>query len=394
VSAPLRLRLTALYVALFGAAAGLLLGVSWWLMRRHLERTLPDEQAAAAASDLAVQFALAFAGTMVLAIVAGWWLAGRALAPLRRMTATAERVSGDRLDERIELDGPADEVRRLADTVDGMLDRLAEAFDSQRRFVANASHELRTPLTMIRTEADVALADSEADEERLREMGRVVIEGVDRTEALLDGLMTLARSQRGLVRREPADLADCLRAAVSLTAREAGARDVELRVTCASAPVIGDRRLLERVAANLVENAVRYNHPGGTVWAQTALRDGDSVLRVENTGAPVAPEDVARLAEPFERLGRHAHGDTRRAGLGLSIARTVVQAHGGELALRARPAGGLVAEVRLPRSQTGRANQRSEPSAPASISTSAPPAKAAVTSRLRSRVATRSARSR
>jgi signal transduction histidine kinase len=392
VSAPLRLRLTALYVALFGAAAGLLLGVSWWLMRRHLERTLPDEQAAAAASDLAFQFALAFAGTLILAIVAGWFLAGRALAPLRRMTATAERVSGDRLDERIELDGPADEVRRLADTVDGMLDRLSDAFDAQRRFVANASHELRTPLTMIRTEAEVALADADADEQRLREMGEVVIEGVDRTEALLDGLMTLARTQRGLVRREPADLADCLRPAVSLTAREAGARSVELRVTASTAPVTGDRRLLERVAANLLENAVRYNHAAGTVWAQTAIRDGDSVLRVENTGAPLAPEEVARLAEPFERLGRHA--DTGRAGLGLSIARSVVQAHGGELALRARPAGGLMAEVRLPRAQTGRANQRSEPTAPASMSTSAPAAKAAETSRLRSRVATRSAKSR
>jgi signal transduction histidine kinase len=394
VNAPLRLRLTTLYVALFGGAAGLLLGVSWWLMRRHLERTLPDAQANAAASDLALQFALAFAGTLVLAAVAGWFLAGRALAPLRRMTATAERVSGDRLDERIELDGPADEVRRLADTVDGMLDRLAEAFDSQRRFVANASHELRTPLTLIRTEADVALADAEADVRRLREMGRVVIEGVERTEALLDGLMTLARTQRGLVRREPADLADCLRPAVSLVAREAGARGVELRVTSAPAPVTGDRRLLERVAANLLENAVRYNHAEGTVWVRTSAGGGDSVLRVENTGAPLAPEDVARLAEPFERLGRHAPADTGRAGLGLSIARSVVQAHGGELGLRARPGGGLVAEARLPSDQTGRANQRSEPTAPASISTSAPAANAAVTSRLRSRVATRSARSR
>jgi signal transduction histidine kinase len=344
--APLRVRLTALYVALFGTSAGLLLAVSYWLMRRHLDRTLPPDQARDAASELALQFALAFAGTMVLAVVAGWLLAGRALSPLRRMTATARRVSGEHLDERIELDGPADEVRHLADTVDGMLDRLSEAFDAQRRFVANASHELRTPLTLIRTEADVALADAQADARRLREMGQVVIEGVDRTEALLDGLMTLARSQRGLLRREPVDLADVLRPSVSLVAREGAEAGVEVRVESAPAAVTGDRRLLERLAANLMENAVRYNRRGGAVWAATRAEEGAAALRIENTGPELSEQEVARLTEPFERLGRRADGSG--AGLGLSIARSVVEAHGGRLRLRARPGGGLVAEARLP----------------------------------------------
>ncbi len=340
----MRLRLTALYVALFGTSAALLLAVSYWLMDRHLHRTLPGPQADAAASDVALQFALAFAGTMVLAALAGWLLAGRALAPLLRMTETARRVSGDRLGERMALQGPADEVRRLAETVDDMLDRLEEAFEAQRRFVANASHELRTPLTVIRTEADVALADGAADAGRLREMGHAVIDGVDRTEALLDGLMTLARSQRGLLHRESLDLADCVRPAVSQVSREAGARSVELRVACAPAPVTGDRRLLERLAANLLENAVRYNRPGGTVWVRTEVEDGRSVLQVENTGPPLAETDVGRLAEPFERLGRHADGG---AGLGLSIASSVARAHEGELRLQARPGGGLVARAGL-----------------------------------------------
>ena len=342
----MRLRLTALYVALFGGSAALLLGVSYWLMQRHLDRTLPGPQADSAASDLALQFALAFAGTMLLAVLAGWLLAGRALAPLQRMTETARRVSGERLDERISLGGPADEVRQLAETVDGMLDRLEDSFEAQRRFVANASHELRTPLTVIRTEADVALADAHADERRLREMGEAVIEGVDRTEALLDGLMTLARSQRGLVRREPVDLAECLRPAAALVAREAGARGVELRVVSATAQVTGDRRLLERLAANLMENAVRYNRAGGFVAARTDSVDATATLHVENTGPVLSAADVARLAEPFERLGRHADG--AGAGLGLSIARSVAHAHGGELRLEARDGGGLVVEAKLP----------------------------------------------
>ena len=155
--APLRVRLTLLYVALFGTSAGLLLGVSYWLMRRHLFRTLPSDQAASTASTLAVQFTLAFAGTVVLAAVAGWLLAGRRLEPLRHVTDTARRVSGERLDERVGLDGPADEVHRLSEALDEMLDRLAESFEAQRRFVANASHELRTPLTLMRTEVEVAL---------------------------------------------------------------------------------------------------------------------------------------------------------------------------------------------------------------------------------------------
>jgi signal transduction histidine kinase len=344
--APLRVRLTLLYVALFGTSAGLLLGVSYWLMRRHLFRTLPDEQAATTASTLAVQFTLAFAGTVILAAVAGWLLAGRRLEPLRHVTDTARRVSGERLDERVELDGPADEVRRLSDALDEMLDRLAEAFEAQRRFVATASHELRTPLTLMRTEVEVALSDPGSDERRLREMGEVVLDEAERTEALLDGLMTLARAQRALLRTESADLADGLRTAAALVSREAGASGIRLRVDAEPAAVRGDRRLLERLAGNLMENAVRYNRSGGVVQASTSVVDGRPTLRVENTGPTISREQLGRLTAPFDRLGRHADG--RGAGLGLSIARSVVDAHRGELLLEARPEGGLIVTAVLP----------------------------------------------
>ncbi len=344
--APLRVRLTLLYVALFGTSAALLLGVSFWLMRRHLFRTLPDVQASATASTLGTEFALAFAGTMVLAVVAGWLLAGRALAPLRHVTETAHRVSGDRLDERIALDGPADEIHRLSDALDEMLERLSESFEAQRRFVANASHELRTPLTLMRTEVEVVLSDPNSSERRLREMGEVVLAEAERTEALLDGLMTLARAQRALLRTEPADLADCLRPSAALVSREAAAHGIRLNVDARPAAVRGDRRLLERLAANLMENAVRYNRPGGVVRAATEVVEGRPTLLVENTGPVITPEQLGRLTAPFDRLDRHADG--RGAGLGLSIARSVVDAHRGELVLEARPEGGLVVRAVLP----------------------------------------------
>jgi signal transduction histidine kinase len=344
--APLRVRLTLLYVALFGGSAALLLGVGYWLMRRHLYRTLPDDQAASTASTLLAQFSLAYLGTLVLAIVAGWLLAGRALQPLRHVEDTARRVSGDRLDERIALEGPADEIHRLSDALDDMLERLSESFEAQRRFVANASHELRTPMTLMRTEVEVALSDPNADERRLREMGEVVLTEAERTEALLDGLMTLARAQRALLRTEPLDLADCLRPAASLVSREAAASGIRLRVDSDSAPSQGDRRLLERLAANLMENAVRYNRPGGVVQASTTTLDGRATLRVENTGPHISPEQLGRLTAPFDRLDRHADG--RGAGLGLSIARSVMDAHRGELRLEARPEGGLIVTAVLP----------------------------------------------
>jgi signal transduction histidine kinase len=337
-----RARLTLLYTLLFGASGAMLLGLSSWLVHRHVERTLPPSFSQEALAQLDAQYVLAFAGTLIVAVALGWLVAGRALAPLRRVTTLAQRVTQERMDERIAMTGPADELRQLADTVDGMLDRLAAAFDGQRRFVANASHELRTPLTVIRAEVEVALADPDASVTELRRMGDAVLEATDRTQALLESLMVLARSQQALPRLEPVDLAAAARTAAAQSEAEAAARDVTVELDVADAPLQGDRPLVERLVANLVENAIRHNEPGGRVWVTT--RPGR--LRVENTGAAIRPEDVQRLAEPFERLHRDCDGTG--AGLGLSIVRAVADAHGAQVALRPRAGGGLVADLELP----------------------------------------------
>jgi signal transduction histidine kinase len=293
-----RARLTAFYATLLTGSTAVLLSLSWWLMDRHLQRTLPPELADDSAQTLALQYLLAFIGIAVLAVALGWWMAGRALQPLET------------------------------------------SLDAQRRFVANASHELRSPLTVIRTETEVTLADPEAGAEDFRHMGRIVLEATDRTEALLDGLMVLARSQRALMRSEPFSLTAVARRAAAggmAAARAAGVR-IEVDAEGVSS-VLGDEALVERLVANLVDNGVRYNAPGGWV----VVRAADTSVEVENSG-PVVPEDaVERLTEPFERIDRAR--DSRGTGLGLSIVRAVAEAHGARLEIAARHEGGLLVRV-------------------------------------------------
>jgi hypothetical protein len=351
VQAPIRLRLTLVYVGLLVAATTIILALSWWLLSRHLERTLPDVYAHDVLRQLATQYGLAVAGSALLALGVGWLAAGRVLAPLRAIATTARRVSEDRLDARVRLDGPDDEVRELATAFDAMLDRLSGAVDAQRRFVANASHELRTPLTVMRTEAEEALDDPSATPARLREVATTVVEATDRTERLLDGLLVLAATTRGVRRDDPVDLAGVARRAVHATELEASVAGVRLRAALSPVPVSGDEALLERLAGNLLENAVRHGTPGGDVRLVVHRRDGEAVLAVENGGDRIDPAALARLTQPFERLGRSR---ARGTGLGLSIVAAVAEAHGGTLRLDARPAGGLEAEVRLPAAVTGR----------------------------------------
>jgi len=316
-------------------------GASWSLKVEY-----QHEVAADALSNLRRLYAVALGAMTGLSVLFGWAMAGRVLRPLQRITATAQHVSQDNLDERIALEGPRDELKELADTFDGMLERLSGAFASQRRFVANASHELRTPLTVIRTELDVTLADPHATNADLREMGETVRDATLATERLIQALLTLARSEGGVTRRDPVDLADCARTAVAQAGAEANARGLAIRPGLEPAPVRGDRRLLERLVANLVENAVRHNLDGGTVEVRTASAAGRSTVEVRNDGPAVPPDAVASLLEPFQRLDRSARGDG--VGLGLSIVRSVAEAHGGSVELRARPSGGLVARVSLP----------------------------------------------
>jgi signal transduction histidine kinase len=342
-----RARLTALYALLVGASTGVLLLVSLWLLGRNFDRTLPDGLAGEALGDVALQYALAFAGVLLLAAVIGWAVAGRMLAPLKRITGTARRVSDESLAERIPVGGADDELRELGQTLNSMLDRLEASFESQQRFVANASHELRSPLTVIRTEAEVALANPDPDLAELRGMAEAVIEASRRTEALLAGLLILARSQPDRLRSRPVELADTVGSALDDAAQDAAREGVRLGAALGPAQVEGDPALLERVAANLIENGVRYNRPGGFVEVRTCQEVAWAELRVENSGPPVDGQAAARLTEPFERLGREADG--RGAGLGLSIVSAVSRAHGGSMSIEPRPGGGLIVSVRLPR---------------------------------------------
>jgi signal transduction histidine kinase len=360
----IRLRLTLLYAGVFLLAGAALLTVSYLLVRNNLaasdvgigsgpvddvRRAVEREVADDALHRLRVQFALALAAMTALSVLLGWLVAGRALRGLQQITATARRVSQDTLDERIALEGPRDELKELADTFDQMLERLSSAFGSQHRFVANASHELRTPLTVMRTELEVTLADPDASNAELRAMAETVHEAVDRTERLVQALLMLARSEGAVARRDPVDLAAAARMALDHTTRESQAAGLAITADLHAAPVRGDRRLIERLVANLVENAVGHNHPGGRVSVTTATSNGHSLVEVVNDGDPLDPATLPRLLEPFQRIDRGARSDG--AGLGLSIVRSVAQAHGGAVSLAACPGGGLRVAVTLPRGE-------------------------------------------
>jgi signal transduction histidine kinase len=297
--------------------------------------------------------------TALLSLGLGWLVAGRVLRPLQRITATAKRLSERTLHQRIALQGPDDELKELADTFDRMLGRLDAAFDAQRRFAANASHELRTPLTISRTEVDVALADPDTPNAELRAMAERVRDATQRSERLIEGLLTLARSEQELRRHEPADLADAATLALEHTRRQdqdQGGRDGGLRLVTRlrPAPVAGDPALLERMVANLVENAVRHNQPPGWLEVATGTSDGRAFVQVANGGRAIPTDQVESLFEPFRRLhGRVASASAsasavRGAGLGLSIVRSVARAHGGDAHAVALAGGGLQVTVRLP----------------------------------------------
>jgi signal transduction histidine kinase len=230
-----------------------------------------------------------------------------------------------------------------------MLGRLDAAFETQRRFVANASHELRTPLAIARTEVDVALADPDTAPDELRAMAGRVLEANQRSERLIEGLLTLARSERQLRAREPVDLAVAAADALEVAAREVERLGLRVSRMLGAAPVAGDRALLERLVANLVENAVRHNRPGGWVEVDTGRAGPLAVVRVANGGPPIPPDQVATLFEPFRRLEADRTGSDRGAGLGLSIVKAVAAAHGGRATARPLEDGGLEVTVELRR---------------------------------------------
>jgi signal transduction histidine kinase len=363
----MRWRLTLTYGALVFVASAVLLFSVYSIVGRAIDGTWPDlnwrnaqdefiwnqarEGAVAAARDAVLRSALlALIGVGILSLIIGYFVADRALRPVAKMTATARKLSESTLaHQRIDLQGPNDELKELADTFDAMLTRLNVAFDTQRRFVANASHELRTPLTINRTVLEIALSDPEASED-LKALGRTLLEVNARNEKLIEGLLLLARSERELAVRKPVDVQEVAQTAVEQVMPFAEEHGVTVSTELVSAPTTGDPVLLERSVSNLLENAVKYNIPeNGKVWIRTGMVDGALVVQVANTGQHVPAYEVNSLFEPFRRLNADRVDSAKGAGLGLSIVRAVVQAHGGNVAAVPRDGGGLVVTIRLPR---------------------------------------------
>lgn len=282
----------------------------------------------------------------VAGFVAGWVIAGRTLRPIHQITTTARRVADRSLHERIGLTGPRDELRELADTFDDMLARLDATFEGQRQFVGNASHELKTPLAINRTLLEVALSRPNAPAE-LRLLGETLLEVNARHERLVDGLLTLARSEREIADPVPMDLDKLVGGVLSRAVDESERLNLSMRLDATATRVSGDPLLMERLVQNLVHNAIRHNVTDGWVRVHVAETGDGARLVVANTGRPIAEESIPALFEPFQRMtGRvgSAHG----TGLGLSIVRSVARAHGGAVSATARAEGGMVVEVHLP----------------------------------------------
>ena len=304
----------------------------------QVQQELADD----ALRDLTLQYAAIMAAMALLSAGLGWFAAGRLLRPVSEITETARRVSNRSLHERIALEGPDDELKQLADTFDSMLARLEAGFERQAAFVSNASHELRTPLSVIRTEADVTLADEADDPEALRRALEVVREAGERSERLIEALLTLARADRDDHPRTDVDLAELVRELIEETEFHGLRLELDLR----SARVLGDRQLLRTLAANLIDNAIRHNSAGGWIEMQTASSASESRVVIANSGAVISAAEAASLTEPFGQLGTARTGDG--LGLGLSIAESVAHAHGGALAVEPLESGGLRVSVTVP----------------------------------------------
>jgi signal transduction histidine kinase len=303
-----------------------------------------EGQASAARGTLLLWSGIALGIMALIATWLGWIVAGRALQPLRTITATAREISASNLHRRLALDGPDDELRQLGSTFDALLERLESAFAAQRQFAANVSHELRTPLTFERTLLEVALADPDASAAELRAACERVLRSGEHQERLIDALLMLSRGQRGLDHHEPVELAP-------ITARAIASTDttgLAVEQSLARAQADGDPRLVERLVVNLVSNAVRHNEPGGQLIVATDTVGGRGILRVSNGGAVIAPEDVERLFEPFERLDGSRASASDGLGLGLSIVRAIADAHGATIDTTLPSGGGLSVEVAFP----------------------------------------------
>jgi signal transduction histidine kinase len=381
----IRTRLSLLYAAVFLASGTVLLGITYGLMRDALyvqqtstavvnspgfgapatdpatqaqqnrkdqayEQTLRDEFRQKTLNSITQNLSITLAIVVIGGVAAGSLVARRSLRPVTQITATARRVASGNLRTRIALAGPKDEIRELADTFDDMLGRLDESFDIQRRFVANASHELRTPLAINRTLIEVAMGRPGCPPELL-ELGTSLLQVNERQQMMIDGLLALAESEQSVLEPVGVDLADVVESAVRVLEHEADQRGVTVTVAAEPAWTTGDTVLLERLATNLVQNAIRHNEPGGQASVGCSSTDHGVEIRVTNTGATVEAYHLEEIFEPFRR--RTARVDSRQgSGLGLSIVRAVARAHGGVVTAEPREGGGLVVVATLPRRLT------------------------------------------
>jgi signal transduction histidine kinase len=392
-----RLRLTLLYGSLFSLAGAALLGFTYWLFDRatagnsvlqgpepRSKRPLPGSppgrgiatvspgsppggriagcppgglscqlgaETARHAFDLhalLVQSGIALAVMAVLAFALGWLVAGRVLRPLRSITAAARAISATSLHERLALTGPDDEFKELAGTLNDLLARLEASFTAQRNFVASASHELRTPLTLDQTLLELTLRDPHATIERWRTCGREVLQSSRQQQRTLDALLTLAASQAGLRRRTPADLSKITAVRLLAASGQIDSQQLQLHASLHPAPLHGDPDLIGRLAANLINNAVQHNIPGGTITLTTASHDGHAILSVANTGPVIPPQQIDRLFQPFQRLTTTRTTNDNGHGLGLSLVAAIATAHGATITTCARPEGGLHIQVSFP----------------------------------------------
>ena len=361
-----RLRLTALYTVLFLLSGVVLLAITSGVVVASSAVTAhappqPNPQSALARAQartlpgvshqLLVGSAVALGVMTVASAALGWIVAGRVLRPLRAITAATRRISADSLHERLALAGPRDELTDLADTIDGLLERLAGAFAAQRRFAANAAHELRTPLTTMRASVDVAVAKpGPVPEQTIALAGRLRAE-LDRVDELLDGLLALARAQHGVL-PDRAVLSLGALASASLAARSGAIAARKLTVQHTDSPggawVAGSQPLLRRMVDNVIDNAIGHNLDGGWISVATGADGAVALLAVETGGEVLDQRQVDQLAQPFQRLGADRTGSKGGAGLGLSIVAAIADAHGGTLDLRARPEGGLRVAIGLP----------------------------------------------
>lgn len=393
-----RLRFALLYAGAFGVSAMLVLLITSLAVSEttHVGSTGPPVVRHPLSLALApAALTVTIVGVMVVLSVAfGWLLAGRLLRPIRVITATARDISASNLSRRLRLGHRDDEFARLGETLNELFSRLEASFQAQRHFVANASHELRTPLTAERTLLQVALADPRADTATLREACEQVLALGTRTERLIDALLTLATGERGVERREPFDLADLAARIIRTREEPAAGRDLRLVAKLDPAPATGDPRLVESLIANLTDNALLYNVPGGWAEVSTAIRDDQAVVSVRNTGQAISPDEVSRLFQPFQRLGaervqrsggrghasRHTDwwengqglGEAHGHGLGLAIVRAIADAHGASVTANPRAAGGMDIAVAFPRIGGKGVNTRKDASAPARHSSQLP----------------------